>query len=236
MANIYYGLTASSVSTGPFTGSTVVFGPESFENDGSRDKSHAVSGLVPATTYYFSVVGYYSAGATEVPASRSEVSKAFTTPVGIPARVNNVTAMSPPALDDKMGGAILVEWSVLDSACGSGPFLPDGSVAGCQRGEATPPVNYKVHYKRAAAPDSAYATITTSGSSSRAMVRGLVKETLYSFAVSATNSANEGVASREATAAPDKTADALRFADVESARAWVLAASGKLRLSSANKK
>jgi hypothetical protein len=38
----------------------------SFGTDGNKYNSFAVSGLVPATTYFFSVVGYYQAGTTEV--------------------------------------------------------------------------------------------------------------------------------------------------------------------------
>ena len=123
-ANIYYGPSSASVGSSPYTGATVVFGPDSFEAGGNKYNKYAVSGLVPATTYYFSVVGYYEGGATEIQSTRSEVSKAISTPVGRPAQVVNVTAASPPELEDQLTGSILVQWGVLAFACGTGSPPP----------------------------------------------------------------------------------------------------------------
>jgi hypothetical protein len=78
---IYYGTDVSQVTT-PFTGALTVNGGDS-SVVGTTQGNYAVTGLKPATTYYFNVVGYFSTGNPpgEIAATRSGISFATKTKV-----------------------------------------------------------------------------------------------------------------------------------------------------------
>lgn len=78
---IYYGTDVSQVTT-PFTGALTVNGGDS-SVVGTTQGNFAVTGLKPATSYYFNVVGYFSTGNPpgEIAATRSGISFATKTKV-----------------------------------------------------------------------------------------------------------------------------------------------------------
>ena len=137
---IYYGTSVSSV-VAPYTGATVIDGGVPSEV-GSLNGAFQIGRLKPATTYYFSVVGYFAAGIppAEIEATRSASSFATKTFTGKPAQVKNVTITIPPGFVDQLSGSIIVQWDPLMSFCtaSDGVFLSDGSVATCPRGEDLP--------------------------------------------------------------------------------------------------
>ena len=52
---------------------------------GTTFQQFEVARLVPATTYYFTVVSYYSSDDAEIESTRSAVTEAVLTAVGVPA-------------------------------------------------------------------------------------------------------------------------------------------------------
>lgn len=79
---IYFGSTAESVVS-PTTGAPHVNGGSSFASDNPLSSVFPVTGLQPAKTYYFSVLGYYTQNGQEIEATRSAASFATKTEVSM---------------------------------------------------------------------------------------------------------------------------------------------------------
>lgn len=199
--NIWFGPTVASVSVSPFDKGNFTKGPAR----GTSWQTFPVTKLVPATTYFFTVVSYYSTNNNEIQSTRSDVTRAVRTSVAIPASVANCSVTVPAVAADVMAGGLVVSWIQLAPTCtkGNGLFLADGSVHNCERGEGIPLASYKISYRKF--EGGGWNSIRVSSSLDTYTVRGLEKETKYLFKVSAINSAHEGSASPEATGTPIAT-------------------------------
>jgi len=162
---------------------------------------------VPATTYYFTVVSYYSATDAEIESTRSAVTEAVLTAVGVPARVINATADIPANPADVQKGGLTIGWIQLSAQCvrGSGFYLDDGSVDGCPRGEKNSLAAYRISWRKEEGPEEAWSSILVSSSLDSYTVTGLEKEIDYLIKVSAINSEHEGMASVEVKGTPIAT-------------------------------
>ena len=203
IVHIWYGQTVVSVSVAPFMNGNSSVGPARTTTFGK----YVVSKLVPSTTYYFTVVSYYSSLKNEIESTRSTVTKAMTTAVGVPGQVQNTTVSVPESIIDIMAGGLLVEWIKLDAWCiqGLGVFLTDGSVDNCQQGEGIPLASYKIAWCPYDNAGATWSFILASSTLNKITVLGLEKEVKYRFRVSAINSAHEGMPSVEVTATPIAT-------------------------------
>ena len=174
---------------------------------GNTWQQFEVTQLVPATTYYFTVVSYYSSDDAEIQSTRSAVTKAVVTAVGIPARVTNVTTATPISAADVQAGGLTIGWIQVSTLCvkGTGLFLEDGSVDSCPRGEKMSLAAYRISWRKEDGDPNAWVSLTVSSSLNSYTVTGLEKEIKYLIKVSAINSQHEGMASVEVQGTPIAT-------------------------------
>ena len=200
--NIWFGPTVASVSIAPFTSGNVTRGPAR----GLSYQTFLVAPLVPATTYYFSVVAYYSTDNVEIQSTRSAVTLPITTAVGKPARVVNTSVAVPTSAQIVQKGGLIISWVQLSTVCekGTGLFLADGSADNCQRGEGIPLAYYTIYYRQVEGPD-VWQSVQAASSLNSYTITGLGKEVPYFFKLSATNSKLEGDASVQVRGTPIAT-------------------------------
>ena len=174
---------------------------------GTTFQQFEVARLVPATTYYFTVVSYYSSDDAEIESTRSAVTEAVLTAVGVPAQVINATANIPTNAVDVQKGGLTIGWIQLSAQCvrGTGLYLDDGSVDSCPRGEIQSLAAYRISWRKEDGPANAWASVLVSSSLDSYTLTGLEKEIAYLIKISAINSEHEGMASIEVKGTPIAT-------------------------------
>ena len=202
--DVYYGPTVASVSISPFTSGNWTRGPAR----GPGYNQWVVNKLVPASTYYFSVVGFHETSSPQTKEStRSAVTQPVTTAVGKPARVQNISASIPDSQADIQAGGLKIDWIALSAVCaeGTGLILEDGSVDNCERGEGVALLAYKIYFRKSSGAADDWSYVLAPSTTQNWVITGLEKEVSYKFRISAVNSELEGSPSVEVEKAPIAT-------------------------------